>query len=105
LPVLAFAVPPNSERILTPTYSYRLMSNFATRSYRRDLAGAHHPITLIAGASDELMQAGKYANAVHAVAPSVQVRLIAGVGHMGIVGDPSGVAVVADDVANAQTAS
>ena len=105
LPVLAFAVPPNSERILTPTYSSRLMRNFATRSYKSDLAGAHHPITLIAGAGDELMQADKYADAVHAVAPSVEVKLIAGVGHMGIVGDPGGVSAVADDVANAQTAS
>jgi alpha-beta hydrolase superfamily lysophospholipase len=105
LPVLAFAVPPNSERFLTPTYSYRLMRNFATRSYKRDLADAHHPITLISGASDELMQADKYADAVHAVAPSVEVRLIAGVGHMGIVGDPSGVSAVADYVANTQTGS
>ena len=40
LPVLAFAVPPNSEKILTATYSYRLMRNFATRGYRRDLAAA-----------------------------------------------------------------
>ena len=38
LPVLAFAVPPNSERILAPTYSYRLMRNFATRGYKGDLA-------------------------------------------------------------------
>jgi alpha-beta hydrolase superfamily lysophospholipase len=105
LPVLAFAVPPNSERFLTPTYSYRLMRNFATRSYKRDLADARHPITLISGASDELMQADKYADAVQAVAPSVEVRLIAGVGHMGIVGDPSGVSAVADYVANTQTGS
>jgi alpha-beta hydrolase superfamily lysophospholipase len=105
LPTLAFAVPPNSARILTPTYSYRLMRNFATRSYKSDLVDAHHPVTLIAGASDELMLADKYADAVHAVAPSVEVKLIAGVDHMGIVGDPSGVSAVADYVANTQTGS
>ena len=105
LPVLAFAVAPHSERFLTPTYSYRLMRNFATRGYHSDLASAHHPIALIAGASDELMLADKYADAVHAVAPSVDVRLIAGVGHMGIVGDPIGVSAVADYVANTQTGS
>jgi alpha-beta hydrolase superfamily lysophospholipase len=105
LPTIAFAVPPNSERILTPTYSYRLMRNFATRSYTSELADAHHPITLIAGASDELMLADKYADAVHAAAPSVEVKLIDGVDHMGIVCNAQAVAAVADDVANTRIGS
>ena len=41
LPTLAFAVPANSQSILAPTYSYRLMRNFATRGYRSDLAADH----------------------------------------------------------------
>jgi alpha-beta hydrolase superfamily lysophospholipase len=105
LPTIAFAVPPNSERILTSTYSYRLMRDFATRSYTSDLADAHHPITLIAGASDELMLADKYADAVHAAAPSVEVKLIDGVDHMGIVCNAQAVAAVADDVANTRIGS
>lgn len=105
LPTLAFAVPANSAKILNPTYSFRLMRNFATRGYQADFAAAHHPITLISGASDELMMADKYADAVHAVAPSVEVKLIDGVDHMGIVGNAKAVAAVADDVANARTGS
>lgn len=105
LPTLTFAVPANSERVLNRTYSYRLMRNFATRGYRRDLAAAHHPIALIAGASDELMLADKYADAVHAVAPAVEVRLIDGVDHMGIVCSDKGVAAVADYVANTRVGS
>jgi alpha-beta hydrolase superfamily lysophospholipase len=105
LPTLAFAVPANSERILNPSYSYRLMRNFATRGYRRDLAAVHHPLALIAGASDELMLADKYADAVHAVAPSVEVKLIDGVDHMGIVCSAKGVAAVADYVANTRVGS
>ncbi len=105
LPTLAFAVPANSAKILNPTYSFRLMRNFATRGYQADFAAAHHPITLISGASDELMLADKYADAVHAVAPSVQVKLIDGVDHMGIVGNAQGVAAVADDVANTRIGS
>jgi pimeloyl-ACP methyl ester carboxylesterase len=102
LPTLAFAVPASSEQRLNAHYSYRLMRNFATRGYKDDLAAARHPITLISGANDELMLAGKYADAVHAVAPSVEVKLIDGVDHIGIVGDPKAVAAVADDVANAR---
>jgi alpha-beta hydrolase superfamily lysophospholipase len=105
LPTLAFAVPANSERILNPTYSFRLMRNFATRGYQRDLAAARHPLTLISGAADELMLADTYADTIHAIAPSVEVRLIDGVDHMGIVCNAQGVAAVADDVANTRTGS
>jgi pimeloyl-ACP methyl ester carboxylesterase len=99
LPTLAFAVPPNSEWMLAPAYSYRLMRNFATRGYKDDLAGVTRPLTLISGADDELMLADNYADAVHAVAPSVDVKLIKGTNHMGIVSDARAVSAVADDVA------
>jgi alpha-beta hydrolase superfamily lysophospholipase len=105
LPTLAFAVPANSEQRLNPHYSYRLMRNFATRGYKEDLAAARHPITLISGANDELMLAGKYADAVHAVVPSAEVKLIDGVDHIGIVGDARAVAAVAEDVASPRTGS
>ncbi len=99
LPTLAFAVPPNSEKILAATYTYRLMRNFATRGYKADFAAATRPITVIAGADDELMLADKYADAVHAVAPSVDVRLIDGVNHMAVVSAGKAVSAIADDVA------
>jgi alpha-beta hydrolase superfamily lysophospholipase len=105
LPTLAFAVPANSERILASTYSYRLMRNFATRGYKGDFAAAKNPLTLISGAADELMLADKYADAVHEIAPSVEVKLIDGVDHMGIVSDPKAVSAVADDVARARVGS
>lgn len=105
LPTLAFAVPPNSERMLASTYSYRLMRNFATRGYRSDFAATSNPVTLVSGADDELMLADRYADAVHAVAPSVEVKLIDGVDHMGIVSDVRAVSLVADEVARARAGS
>ena len=99
LPTLAFAVPPNSANILAATYSYRLMRNFATRGYKADLAAVTRPMTLIAGADDELMLSDKYADAVYAVAPSVEVKLLAGVNHMGVVSLPKAVNEIADYVA------
>jgi alpha-beta hydrolase superfamily lysophospholipase len=98
LPALAFAVPPNSENVV-PAYSYRLMRNFATRGFRDDLAAATRPVTLISGADDELMLADKYADAVHAVVPSVDVKLIDGSNHMAIVSAPNAVSAIAEDVA------
>jgi hypothetical protein len=66
--------------------------------YREDLA-ATKPITLISGADDELMLADEYADALHAVAPSADVKLIPGVNHMGIVSVSKAVSAIADDVA------
>ena len=99
LPVLAFAVPPNSEKILTSTYSARLLRNFATSGYRSDLAAVKMPVTVFSGADDELMLSGKYAEAVHAVKPNVDVKLFEGVNHMGIVSAPKAISAIADDVA------
>ncbi|MCA1437010.1 alpha/beta fold hydrolase [Bradyrhizobium sp. BRP20] len=99
LPVLAFAVPPNSERILTATYSDRLMRNFATRGYRLDLPGVTHPMTIFGGAEDEMMISDKYADTVQAVKPSIDVKIIDGVNHMGMVTNPKAVNAIAEDVA------
>jgi alpha-beta hydrolase superfamily lysophospholipase len=100
LPVLAFAVPPNSEKNLVETYSARLRSNFANDpDFRSDFAAATRPLTIFSGVDDELMFAEKYAEAARAVAPGVSVRLIEGVNPMGIVSNPAAVSVIADDVA------
>ena len=102
LPVLAFAVPPNSEKSLVPTYSDRLMRNFAThRDYRTDLAAATKPLTIISGADDELMLADKYAEAVRGLTPPVDVKLIEGVNHMGVVSVAKAVSEIANYVASA----
>jgi hypothetical protein len=70
LPVLAFPVPPNSEKILTPAYSNRLMRNFANHvDFCSDLAAATKPLMIISGADDELMIADKYAEAVRGITP------------------------------------
>jgi alpha-beta hydrolase superfamily lysophospholipase len=99
LPVLAFAVPPNSEKILVPTYSDRLMRNFATRGYRTDLPATSRPLTIFAAADDEMMISEKYAETVQALKPSVDVKVIERINHMGIVTSPKAISVIADDVA------
>ena len=68
-----------------------------------DFAAVTRPVTLFAGAADELMLPDKYADAVHAIAPSVDVKLIDGVSHVGIVSDPKAVSAIAVDVATRGT--
>jgi alpha-beta hydrolase superfamily lysophospholipase len=106
LPVVAFAVPPNSAKSLVPAYTERLRSNFGIhRDFRTDLAAATRPVTIYSGANDELMLADKYVEAMRDVAPSVGVRPLPGVNHMGIVSKPAAVSVIADDVATAGPSS
>jgi alpha-beta hydrolase superfamily lysophospholipase len=100
LPVLALAVPPNSEKTLVGTYTDRLMRNFAvSRDFRRDLAATTIPITLISGADDELMFSDRYAEAVRGAKVAVDVRVLDGINHMGIVAAPKAVSLIAEDVA------
>ena len=99
LPVLALAVPATSAKYLVSTYSDRLMRNFATRGYRLDLPATTRPITIFGGADDEMMISDKYAETVQAIKPSVDVKLIDGINHMGIVTHPKAISVIAEDVA------
>lgn len=106
LPVVAFAVPPGSTNRLVATYSERLRSNFGTHAdFRTDLAAASKPITVLSGTDDELMESGKYEAALRSVSPSVKVRLLDGIDHMGIVADPRAVSVIADDVAKSEVST
>ena len=99
LPVLALAVRPNMEKILVSVYSDRLMRNYATRGYRVDLPGVTHPMTVFGGAEDEMMISEKYAEVVQAIKPSVDVKVLDGINHMGIVTNPKAVKAIAEDVA------
>jgi pimeloyl-ACP methyl ester carboxylesterase len=103
LPAIAFAVPPNSTKVLNADYSYRLMLNFAaSRDFRRDLAAASRPIAIFAGSADELMFSDKYREAV---GDRATIQIIDGINHMGIVGDPAAVSIIAEDVAKSEANS
>jgi alpha-beta hydrolase superfamily lysophospholipase len=97
LPTVAFAVPPDSAKVLTASYSYRLMRNFGPSvDFRKDLAAATRPVAIFSGAADELMLSDKYQGAV---GDRATVRIIDGINHMGIVRDPAAVSIIVDDVA------
>ena len=101
LPVLAFAVPPNSEKTLVSTYTDRLMRNFAVqrrfppRSRRRDKAAHdHRRRRRRIDAGGQICRSRAWRRSV-----AVDVKLIDGINHMGIVAAPKAVSIVAEDVA------
>ena len=100
LPVIAFATPEKLQNILTSQYSFRLLLNFgARRDFHADLNAAKGPLTLIAGANDELMFAQKYEEAVKGTTPKINIRILDGANHMDVVSSARFTDVVAEDVA------
>ena len=97
LPTIAFAVPPNSVRLQTASYSYRLMLNFGPGGdFRQNLAAATRPVAIFAGSADEVMRSDKYQQAA---GNRATVRILDGIDHMGIVAHPAALAIITDDVA------
>ncbi|MCB9997658.1 MAG: alpha/beta fold hydrolase [Methylobacteriaceae bacterium] len=94
LPVLAFALPHESRRFVTTRYSFRLLSSFGPKDMRyRDLSGIEAPIEIVAGADDELMVAGRYADVAQTGARA-RVTIVPGVDHMGATRDPAALAAI-----------
>ncbi|MFV0280436.1 MAG: alpha/beta hydrolase [Rhodoblastus sp.] len=94
LPVIAYALPPDIQRHVTLRYSFRLLSSFGPKDMRyRDLSGIDAPITIVAGANDELMFADRYAEVARTNAHA-RTAIVPGVDHMGMAHDPAALAAI-----------
>jgi non-heme chloroperoxidase len=90
LPVIAYAIQPGSESVLTPTYSYRLLQNFQPHAdYQADFRHPDRPPILLVGQNDDLFKADAYAPLVHAIRPDVTVTVVPGVTHIGMILEPA----------------
>jgi alpha-beta hydrolase superfamily lysophospholipase len=84
LPVLAFAVGPEGRKRLTWQYSFNLAANYRTADFAADFAKAAGPVSLLAGANDELMLVDRYAEVAVSRGRKLPVALVPGSNHMGI---------------------
>ena len=95
LPVLAFAVAAGNPNHLTPSYSYRLLTNFSPDDdYIGDLRRAQEPLMAVAGTADEIFQTDRLQAALAAGKPGVRVDLVPGVGHIGLTTTPTGTTAI-----------
>lgn len=69
----------------TLTYSYRLNTGFAPRNYKKDLASLNQKLLVIAGSADESFKAEQYLPEISKYKPDVDVVILDGVSHMGVV--------------------
>jgi pimeloyl-ACP methyl ester carboxylesterase len=96
LPALAFALPPGNPNHLTPTYSYRLLLNFAPDDdYLGDLRRTSRPLMAMDGADDEMFLSDKLQSSLAAGRPGTRVDIVPGVGHIGLTTTPAGTAAIA----------
>ena len=97
LPVIAYALPAGSALHATGQYSYALLTTFgAGLDHRVYLDKVRKPVTVIAGAQDELMFADRYAETMKRPGLDLKVSVMPGVDHMGVLADTAAVdAIVA----------
>jgi pimeloyl-ACP methyl ester carboxylesterase len=97
LPVLAFAVEPEMVNIQTPVYTYRMMRAFGPHDdYQADIKNAPAPISLVVGEKDEIFRAAQYEPLLKPIRPDIDVRVVPGVDHMGMIVKPeAAVAIIA----------
>ncbi|MGO8955567.1 MAG: alpha/beta hydrolase [Rhodomicrobium sp.] len=95
LPVLAFAIDPAQAKLLTGSWSFRLMRGFGTSDYAADLKNARTPVRVLAAAKDELFDAELFAPTVHAIRPEVPVTVIPDLNHIGMISDARAVPAIA----------
>lgn len=71
----------------TLAYSYRLNRSYAPRDYKKDLSAIKKPLLVVAGTGDEIFFAEKFEPVISQYT-DVQVKLIEGATHLGVVESP-----------------
>ena len=71
----------------TLSYTYRLNTGYAPRNYKKDLSAITQPLLVVAGTADESFVVEQYEPVISQYA-EVQVSLLQGVTHMGVVVGP-----------------
>ena len=85
LTVIEFNMPEKSrDGTETLSYSYRLNTAYAPRDYKNDLSAITQPLFVVAGTEDEAMIYCQYKPVISQYT-TVQVKLLQGVTHMGLV--------------------
>ena len=96
LPVLRFGLNDVARPMLTASYDFTLTQSFRPRDdYQADIRNAKRPMRIVAGRSDELFDATKYAAVFEAAGRPVPVTLVDNTGHMGLTLDDAAVQAVA----------
>ncbi len=95
LETLRFAVAPQSEKYLTPAYSYRLHASLLPLRYKASLAKITAPIAVLSGEKDELFHLDRMREALAGTNPRLNLTIVPGVDHIGLTLAPAALALIA----------
>jgi alpha-beta hydrolase superfamily lysophospholipase len=88
LTVMKFNMPERAcDGTETLSYSFRLTTTYAPHDYEKDLSAITQPLFVVAGTEDEAMISSQYEPVISKYT-KVQVKLLQGVTHMGLVVGP-----------------
>jgi non-heme chloroperoxidase len=95
LPVTSFALSEEAKVFLTPTYSFSMAENFQPlRDYESNIRAVHKPVTVVAGASDEIFATEKLEGIFRKQDKFWPVILLPRIGHIALTLDPSAVSAI-----------
>jgi hypothetical protein len=101
LPVITFAIDPQTAQYQTTQYSFRLLMNFAPHSnYKLDIASVKQPLTVLVGEMDELHNAYAFEPLFTQSKPDTKVIVVPGVGHVTLTTSLPGVSAIAKAITN-----
>jgi non-heme chloroperoxidase len=89
LPVTAYALAPEAQKLLTPRYSFALAMNFRPHNnYRADIAAASQPMEVLVGEQDDQFYSDRFSSEFSAGGRPVPVTVVPGTGHIGLTLSP-----------------
>lgn len=95
LPVTRFALSPRAMQELTPSYSFNLAMNFRPHAdYEANIRAVRRPVTVVAGDADEAFRTDQLEPTLRALGRDWLVRLLPGIGHVGLILDDVALAAV-----------
>ncbi|MCA0425709.1 MAG: alpha/beta fold hydrolase [Proteobacteria bacterium] len=91
---IRFAVPPGSEKLLAPSYSYRLFTNLLPTDYAADLRLNVRPMAAVLAEKDELFDTATLRRALMDARSEISVSIVPDVNHIGLILQPAGLAAI-----------
>lgn len=86
LPVTRFALDEQSQRLLTPAYSFNLAMNYRPqRDFMDNLRSVKRPCAVLAGSADEAFHTDRLEALVRSAGQDWPVRLLPGIGHISLI--------------------
>lgn len=92
LPVLAFALTTEAQKLLTSSYSYALAMNFRPDAdYHANIAAVTQPLQVLVGEDDEVFYADQFSTVFEEVRKQVPIIILPKLGHIDMTLKPSAI--------------